>query len=143
MTDTSFFGLPFESRAVIVMSDWDEPSCTRISGCVARLIDKPSSEGPVSAGVSWLLVVQPAAVAANATAHVMIHRINDGFFIFESPPSGDAPLAYLTMSLGISEIGERHVDVSCRAYFSAGLVMPVEGHHRDRGQDDWICGERF
>src|SRR4051794_18917416 len=55
---------------------------------------------------------------------------------------GDTPLAYLTLSLGISVISERHVDVSRGAYFSAGLVVPVEGHPGDRGQDDRVCRER-
>jgi hypothetical protein len=64
------------------------------------VIETPSSDGPVSAGVSWLFIVQPSEVAAIAAANVIIHRINAGFFISESPATGDAPIGNSTGHLG-------------------------------------------
>ena len=82
-------GLPFGSRAVIVTSDCDAPSCVSTSGDTVIVIAVPNSDGPVSGGVSWFFVVQPADARHAASAAPMRVRVGmNGRFICKSPFDG-------------------------------------------------------
>ena len=61
-------GWPLLSRAVIVTSDCEAPSWVSTSGLTVTVIDVPSSEGPVSDGVSVLWTVHAVADARIAIA---------------------------------------------------------------------------
>src|SRR4051812_33349971 len=67
-------GLPFESEAETVMSDCDAPSWVIASGVALTVIPVPYSDGPVSGGVGWFFIVQPAATASRTVVRAVALR---------------------------------------------------------------------
>ncbi len=77
-------GLPNGSRAVIVTSDCDAPSCVSWSGVTVMVIDVPYSDGPARGGASWFFIVQPAdARYADSTMPRMVRAGDNVRFILK------------------------------------------------------------
>src|SRR3954468_6119722 len=110
-------GEPFWSRAVMVTSDCDAPSCVTTSGLSVIEMAVDSSDGPVSGGVGVSFVVQaPRNSSAAPQAAAVMREVR--FDIIESR---------LT-----AQVGEIDFEISGDADLASRLIVTVEGHACDR-----------
>src|SRR5688572_8321705 len=117
-------GWPLASRAVIVMTLCDAPSCDRTSGETVMATDVENSEGPARGGASCFFIVQPASVTAAASSPAQ--AVERCLICISGRPAVPVPL------LGVSEVAEIRRDPPRRADRAARHVAAVEGDLRDR-----------